>query len=163
VPILCGEFPKTAPHVIIFGNRDPRRGVSGTTGSERRNDAEIDRMNRILLKSKIHRATVTQAELHYEGSVTVDSNLLDLADIVEYEQVQIYNVTNGNRLTTYAIRGAAGSGIICINGAAAHLVRPGDMIIICTYAQFDGAECDGHAPKIVFVDPKNRPKTLATT
>ena len=80
-------------------------------------------MNRILLKSKIHRATVTQAELHYEGSVTIDIDLMKLADIVEYEQVQIYNVTNGNRLTTYAIEGGSGSGIICINGAAAHLVR----------------------------------------
>jgi aspartate 1-decarboxylase len=118
-------------------------------------------MNRILLKSKIHRATVTQAELHYEGSVTIDTNLLRLADIVEFEQVQIYNVTNGNRLTTYAIEGEAGSGVICINGAAAHLVRPGDMIIICTYAQFDGAECVAHTPKIVFVDAKNHPKTLA--
>ena len=121
---------------------------------------ETDRMNRILLKSKIHRATVTQAELHYEGSVTIDNHLMELANIIEYEQVQIYNVTNGNRLTTYAIRGAAGSGIICINGAAAHLVRPGDMIIICTYAQFDGSQCDAHEPKIVFVDDKNRPKEL---
>lgn len=118
-------------------------------------------MNRILLKSKIHRATVTQAELHYEGSVTIDNNLLELADIVEFEQVQIYNVTNGNRLTTYAIRGEPGSGVICINGAAAHLVRPGDMIIICTYAQFNGTESDGHSPKIVFVDGTNQPKTRA--
>lgn len=117
-------------------------------------------MNRILLKSKIHRATVTQAELHYEGSVTIDTRLMELADITEYEQVQIYNVTNGNRLTTYAIRGAAESGVICINGAAAHLVRPGDMIIICTYAQFDGAQCAVHEPRIVFVDEKNRPKEL---
>ncbi len=117
-------------------------------------------MNRILLKSKIHRATVTQAELHYEGSVTIDTRLMELADIIEYEQVQIYNVTNGNRLTTYAIRGAADSGVICINGAAAHLVRPGDMIIICSYAQFAGAECAAHDPKIVFVDEKNHPKEL---
>ncbi len=121
---------------------------------------EIERMNRILLKSKIHRATVTQAELHYEGSVTIDVHLMRLADIVEFEQVQIYNVTNGNRLTTYAIAGAADSGIICINGAAAHLVRPGDMIIICTYAQFDGSQCETHAPHIVFVDDKNRPQQL---
>jgi aspartate 1-decarboxylase len=121
---------------------------------------ETERMNRILLKSKIHRATVTQAELHYEGSVTIDANLMELADIVEYEQVQIYNVTNGNRLTTYAIQGGADSGTICINGAAAHLVRPGDMIIICCYAQFDGPESQGHRPKIVFVDGRNRPKEL---
>ena len=115
-------------------------------------------MNRILLKSKIHRATVTQAELHYVGSVTIDIQLMKLADIIEYEQVQIYNVTNGNRLTTYAIEGAADSGIICINGAAAHLVRPGDMIIICSYAQFDGPQCADHHPLVVFVDGKNRPK-----
>ena len=118
-------------------------------------------MNRILLKSKIHRATVTQAELHYEGSVTIDTNLLELADIIEFEQVQIYNVTNGNRLTTYAIQGKRDSGVICINGAAAHLVRHGEMIIICTYAQFNGAECTKHFPQIVFVDEKNRPKTRA--
>lgn len=117
-------------------------------------------MNRILLKSKIHRATVTQAELHYEGSVTIDGHLMDLADIVEYEQVQIYNVTNGNRLTTYAIRGGTDSGVICINGAAAHLVRPGDMIIICSYAQFDSVQSEGYLPRIVFVDGKNRPKEL---
>jgi aspartate 1-decarboxylase len=119
-------------------------------------------MNRILLKSKIHRATVTQAELHYEGSVTIDLNLLELADIVEFEQVQIYNVTNGNRLTTYAIEGERDSGVICINGAAAHLVRPGDMIIICTYAQFATNDCESHSPKIIFVDGKNRPKPRAT-
>lgn len=117
-------------------------------------------MNRILLKSKIHRATVTQAELHYEGSVTIDVHLMELADIVEYEQVQIYNVTNGNRLTTYAIQGAAHSGVICINGAAAHLVRPGDMIIICSYAQFDGLQTAAHLPRIVFVDGKNQPTEL---
>ncbi|MES2793961.1 MAG: aspartate 1-decarboxylase [Planctomycetota bacterium] len=115
-------------------------------------------MNRILLKSKIHRATVTQAELHYEGSVTIDHQLMKLADIIEYEQVQIYNVTNGNRLTTYAIEGAADSGIICINGAAAHLVRPGDVIIICSYAQFEESQYSGHQPQVVFVDGKNRPK-----
>lgn len=103
---------------------------------------------------------MTQAELHYEGSVTIDHHLMELADIIEYEQVQIYNVTNGNRLTTYAIRGAADSGVICINGAAAHLVRPGDMIIICSYAQFSGSQCDEHEPKIVFVDEKNSPKEL---
>lgn len=128
----------------------------------RRIVVETERMNRILLKSKIHRATVTQAELHYEGSVTIDIDLMKLADIVEYEQVQIYNVTNGNRLTTYAIEGGAGSGIICINGAAAHLVRPGDMIIICSYSQFDGSACEGHQPRIVFVDGKNRPKERGT-
>jgi len=116
-------------------------------------------MNRILLKSKIHRATVTAAELHYEGSVTIDSRLMLLADIIEFEQVQIYNVTNGNRLTTYAIPGEAESGILCINGAAAHLVRPGDLIIICTYAEFPENEARGFVPRVVHVDARNQPRT----
>lgn len=113
-------------------------------------------MQRTLLKSKIHRATVTEAQLHYEGSVTVDDDLLEAANIVEFEQVHIYNVTNGNRLITYAIRGQAGSGTICINGAGAHLVSPGDLIIICTYAEFDESEIETHRPKVVHVDAKNR-------
>jgi aspartate 1-decarboxylase len=112
-------------------------------------------MQRTLLKSKIHRATVTEAQLHYEGSVTIDVNLMRAADIVEHEQVQIYNVDNGNRLTTYAIRGPAGSGMICINGAAAHLVSPGHLIIICCYAQFEESEVAGHLPKVVHVDSNN--------
>lgn len=115
-------------------------------------------MNRILLKSKIHRATVTAAELHYEGSVTIDTRLMKLADICDFEQVQIYNVTNGNRLTTYAIPGAEGSGIICINGAAAHLVRPGDLVILCSYAEFGPDEWVGYQPRVVHVDAKNQPK-----
>lgn len=113
-------------------------------------------MQRILLKSKIHRATVTDAQLHYEGSVTIDTDLMQAADIVEHEQVQIYNVDNGNRLTTYAIPGPAGSGTICINGAAAHLVSPGHLIIICSYAQFEEIELDSHHPRVVHVDGNNR-------
>ncbi|MDB5347136.1 MAG: panD [Schlesneria sp.] len=113
-------------------------------------------MQRILLKSKIHRATVTDAQLHYEGSVTIDTDLMRAADIVEHEQVQIYNVDNGNRLTTYAIPGPAGSGTICINGAAAHLVSPGHLIIICSYAQFEEIELGSHHPRVVHVNSDNR-------
>src|SRR5689334_20520782 len=113
-------------------------------------------MQRILLKSKIHRATVTDAQLHYEGSVTIDIDLMRAANIVEHEQVQIYNVDNGNRLTTYAIPGPAGSGTICINGAAAHLVSPGHLIIICSYAQFEEIELETHHPRVVHVDGDNR-------
>eukprot|EP00475_Leptophrys_vorax_P035797 TRINITY_DN59481_c0_g1_i1.p2 TRINITY_DN59481_c0_g1~~TRINITY_DN59481_c0_g1_i1.p2 ORF type:complete len:133 (-),score=5.72 TRINITY_DN59481_c0_g1_i1:5-403(-) len=113
-------------------------------------------MQRILLKSKIHRATVTDAQLHYEGSVTIDTDLMRAADIVEHEQVQIYDVDNGNRLTTYAISGPSGSGTICINGAAAHLVSPGHLIIICSYAQFEEIEIGTHRPRVVHVDSENR-------
>ena len=116
-------------------------------------------MQRTLLKSKIHRATVTDAQLHYEGSVTIDLDLMQAADIAEHEQVQIYNVNNGNRLTTYAIPGPAGSGMICINGAAAHLVSPGHLIIICCYAQFDEHEISGHHPRVVHVDTNNHQTT----
>jgi len=115
-------------------------------------------MQRTLLKSKIHRATVTDANLEYEGSVTIDSALLEQADIVEHEQVHVYNITNGNRLITYAISGPPGSGTICINGAGAHLVRPGHLVIICSYAQFDEAERSGHAPRVILVDEQNRPR-----
>lgn len=113
-------------------------------------------MQRILLKSKIHRATVTDAQLHYEGSVTIDHDLMVAANIVEYEQVHIYNVTNGNRLITYAIRGPAGTGTICINGAGAHLVSPGHLIIICAYAQFDENDLSNHPPRVIHVDSQNQ-------
>ncbi|HTN03251.1 aspartate 1-decarboxylase [Planctellipticum variicoloris] len=115
-------------------------------------------MQRTLLKAKIHRATVTDANLEYEGSVTIDSRLLELADIVEFEQVHVYNITNGNRLTTYAISGPAGSGTICINGAGAHLVRPGHLVIICSYAQFAESERSSHLPRIIHVDERNHPR-----
>ena len=113
-------------------------------------------MRRTLLKSKIHRATVTEAELHYEGSVTIDASLLEAADIVEHEKVDILDITNGARLTTYAICGEPGSGVICINGAAAHMVKPGDLVIIVTYAEYDEAERKTHVPRVVKVDEKNR-------
>ena len=114
-------------------------------------------MKRILLKSKIHRATVTEANLEYEGSVTIDTDLLDAADIVEHERVEIYNITSGTRLATYAIRGEAGSGTICINGAAAHLVSLGDLVIIVSYAEYSDDEFGKHAPQVILVDRQNRP------
>ena len=113
-------------------------------------------MQRFMLKSKIHRATVTDAQLHYEGSVTIDEDLLLAANIVEFEQVHIYDINNGNRLITYAIRGPASSGTICINGAGAHLVAPGDLVIICAYAQFSEDEIGQHKPLVIHVDPQNR-------
>jgi aspartate 1-decarboxylase len=113
-------------------------------------------MQRTFLKSKIHRARVTQAELHYEGSVTIDQALLELADIRSFEQVDIYNITNGARLTTYAIPGPPQSGTICINGAAAHLVSPGDTIIIVSYALYNEDEARTHTPRVLLVDEQNR-------
>src|SRR5688572_8559946 len=113
-------------------------------------------MQRFFLKSKIHRATVTEADLHYEGSVTIDGDLMRAADITEYEQVHIYDVTNGNRIITYAMIGPAGSGMICINGAAAHKVHPGDLVILATYATVAESERQEHRPRIVHVDARNR-------
>jgi len=113
-------------------------------------------MRRVMFKSKIHRATVTQADLDYEGSLTLDRNLLEAADILPGEQVHVWNVTRGTRLQTYAITGEAGSGVVCINGAAAHLVGPGDLVIIATFTDLDDAEARKHRPKVVLVDSKNR-------
>lgn len=109
-----------------------------------------------MLKSKIHRATVTQADLNYNGSVTVDKDLLDAAGILPHEQVDVLDITNGARLTTYAIVAPAGSGTITINGAAAHLVSPGDLVIICAYCVMSPEEAAKHQPKIVLVDEKNK-------
>ncbi|MEX2172987.1 MAG: aspartate 1-decarboxylase [Pirellulaceae bacterium] len=119
-------------------------------------------MNRFLLKSKIHRATVTEADLNYEGSVTIDAELMQAANIVEFEQVHIYDVTNGNRIITYAMIGPAGSGMICINGAAAHKVHPGDLVILATYATFSPEELSGFRPRIVQVDRNNRQRAAGT-
>ncbi|HLL64695.1 MAG TPA: aspartate 1-decarboxylase [Micromonosporaceae bacterium] len=111
---------------------------------------------RTMLKSKIHRATVTQADLHYVGSVTVDEDLMDAADLLAGEQVAIVDVTNGARLETYVIPGARGSGVIGINGAAAHLVHPGDLVILISYAQVDDAAARAWRPTVVHVDAANR-------
>lgn len=113
-------------------------------------------MLRTMLKSKIHRATVTQADLHYVGSVTIDADLMDAADLLEGEQVTIVDIDNGARLVTYAIAGQRGSGVIGINGAAAHLVHPGDLVILIAYAAMSEQEARGYAPRIVFVDSANR-------
>jgi aspartate 1-decarboxylase len=109
-----------------------------------------------MLKAKIHRATVTHAELHYEGSCAIDGRLLDISGIREYEQIHIYNVNNGQRFVTYAIRADEGSGIISINGAAAHRATPGDLIIICAYAQLSEAELANFKPTLVYVDHDNK-------
>jgi aspartate 1-decarboxylase len=113
-------------------------------------------MFRTMLKSKIHRATVTQADLHYVGSVTVDPTLMEAADLLEGEQVAIVDVTNGARLETYVITGDRDSGVIGINGAAAHLVHPGDTVILISYGLMDQAEAAAFRPKVVFVDEANR-------
>ncbi|MDP8225086.1 MAG: aspartate 1-decarboxylase [Candidatus Lernaella stagnicola] len=118
-------------------------------------------MRRTMLKSKIHRATVTQADLHYEGSVTIDDILLRAADILPNEQVSVWNITNGNRFDTYALRGEVGSGVICVNGAAARLVSPGDLVIIASYVGMDDAEAKQWEPHLVFVDERNRMKAEA--
>jgi aspartate 1-decarboxylase len=113
-------------------------------------------VRRRMLKSKIHRAVVTDANLHYVGSVTIDPDLLDAADILQHEQVAIVDIDNGARLETYAIAGVRGSGDMCLNGAAARLVQPGDRIIVISYAEYDDAELDGYEPRVVHVDTTNR-------
>ena len=113
-------------------------------------------MRRHMFNAKIHRATVTQADLHYEGSLTIDRNLLDAAGILPYEEVQVWNVTSGSRLATYAIEGERGTGVICVNGAAAHHASIGDLIIIATFVELDDAEARLHQPTAVFVDAGNR-------
>jgi aspartate 1-decarboxylase len=113
-------------------------------------------MYRTMLKSKIHRATVTQADLHYVGSMTVDEDLMDAADLLAGEQVAIVDVTNGARLETYVIPGQRGSGVIGINGAAAHLVAPGDLVILISYGVMDDSEARRYRPRVVFVDAGNR-------
>ncbi|WP_242340645.1 MULTISPECIES: aspartate 1-decarboxylase [Anaeromyxobacter] len=113
-------------------------------------------MRRTFFKSKIHRATVTHADLDYEGSVSIDEDLLEAAGILEYEAVHVWNITRGTRLQTYAIKGERGSGIICINGAAAHLNKPGDLVILATFAELEEAEARGFKPTVVLVDRKNK-------
>lgn len=113
-------------------------------------------MLRTMLTSKIHRATITQADLHYVGSVTVDEDLMDAADLLPGERVAIVDVTNGARLETYVIAGPRGSGILGINGAAARLVHPGDLVILIAYGQLDDAEARTRRPRVVFVDQDNR-------
>jgi aspartate 1-decarboxylase len=113
-------------------------------------------MQRTMLKSKLHRVRVTHSELHYEGSCAIDDDLLDAADIREYQQIDIYNVTNGERFTTYAIRAQRGSGVISVNGAAAHKADPGDILIIASYAMYNELELQKFHPQLVYVDEHNR-------
>lgn len=117
-------------------------------------------MQRIFLKAKIHRARVTAACLDYEGSLSIDQGLMELADIAPNEQVRVYNLTNGERFDTYAIAAAAGSGEICLNGAAARKGQPGDLIIITTYTFLDAEEITNHQPRVVLVDEVNRPQPM---
>ena len=113
-------------------------------------------MRRRMMKSKIHRATVTDANLNYVGSITIDTDLMEAADLLEWEQVAIVDIDNGNRFETYVIPGAAGSGAMCLNGAAARLVHPGDRIIVISYADYDQSELEGFEPAVVHVDRSNR-------
>lgn len=115
-------------------------------------------MRRVMLKSKLHRVTVTHCELDYEGSCAIDDALLDAADIRDYQQIDIYNVTNGERFSTYAIRATRGSGVISLNGAAARKAAVGDILIIAAYAQYDEQELAGFAPNLIYVDANNRIK-----
>ncbi|MDN6511266.1 MAG: aspartate 1-decarboxylase [Corynebacterium sp.] len=118
-------------------------------------------MIRTMMKSKIHRATVTQADLHYVGSCTIDADLMEAADLLEGEQIDIVDVDNGSRLTTYAFSGERGSGMISFNGAAAHLVHPGDLVIIIAYGQYNAEELKDYNPRVVFVDDANEQVTLS--
>jgi aspartate 1-decarboxylase len=119
-----------------------------------------DSMKRVLLKSKIHRVTITEANVNYEGSITVDKELMDAADLIPYEQVHIFNVINGQRFFTYVIEGKSGSGVICTNGAAAHLAMEGDTVIIASFASYNETECKKHEPKLVYVNEKNKIKKI---
>lgn len=116
-------------------------------------------MQRTMMKSKIHRATVTDANLNYVGSITIDRDLMSAADLLEYEHVHVVDIDNGARFETYVIEGEAGSGTICLNGAAARLVQPGDKVIVISYATYDKEELVGHTPKVVLVDDHNVPIT----
>ncbi len=113
-------------------------------------------MRRFMFKSKIHRATVTGANKDYEGSLTVDASLLEAADILPHEQIHVWNVTRGTRLTTYALAAPPGSGTVCVNGAGAHLVAPGDLVIIATFTDMDDGAARTHRPRVVQVDERNR-------
>ncbi len=115
-------------------------------------------MQRTMLKSKLHRVTCTHSELHYEGSCAIDQDLLEAGDIREYQQIDVYNIANGERFTTYAISAERGSGIISVNGAAAHKAGPGDLLIIAAYAAYSEAELAHYRPELVYVDERNRVK-----
>jgi len=113
-------------------------------------------MTRKMMRAKIHRATVTEANVDYEGSITIDRRLMDATDMLPNEAVCVWNVTNGNRFETYTVEGPPDSGVICVNGAAAHLVRPGDLVIIAAFTWLEDVAARAHEPKVVFVDEQNR-------
>ena len=120
----------------------------------------MDQIYRHMLKSKIHRAVVTDADLHYEGSISIDRKLMDLADLVPYERVDIWDIDNGSRISTYILEAEPDSGEICINGAAARLVHKGDLVIIACFTEVPESLVEGHHPKVVFVDGLNRPEMV---
>ncbi len=113
-------------------------------------------MNRVMLRAKLHRATVTEADLHYEGSCGIDEDLMDAANMVEFERIELYNINNGERFATYIIKAARGSGVISLNGAAARRAHVGDLLIICTYATMTEEAAAAYKPKVVLLDEKNR-------
>ena len=115
-------------------------------------------MQRRMLKAKIHRATVTETNLEYEGSLTIDGDLLEAADILPFEEIHVWDVTNGSRLTTYAMEGERGSGVVCVNGAGAHMIRRGDLVIVATYTTLEEKLAKTHRPSVVLVDESNRAK-----
>jgi aspartate 1-decarboxylase len=115
-------------------------------------------MRRIMMKSKLHRAIVTETNVDYEGSLTIDADLLDAADILPHEQIHVWDVTNATRLITYALPGPRGSRMMCVNGAGAHLIKTGDIIIIATFVELDDAQARVHQPRVVFLDEHNRIK-----
>jgi aspartate 1-decarboxylase len=119
------------------------------------------RMRRVMMKSKIHRVTVTETNIDYEGSLTIDEDLLEAADILPNEQVHVWDVTNGSRLITYALVGKRGSGIVCVNGAGAHLIKTGDVVIVATYATMKDKDARRYKPLVVFVDENNREKKIS--
>ena len=120
-------------------------------------------MQSVFLKAKLHRACVTHAELDYDGSCAIDAHLLELAGMREFEQIDIYNISNGERFTTYIIKAEAGSGIISVNGASAHKAQPGDFVIICAYGQFSEAEIANHRPKLVYLNSDNTVERTTNT
>jgi aspartate 1-decarboxylase len=128
--------------------------------AEQSNGAPV--LRRSMLKSKIHRATVTHAEVDYEGSLTLDPELLALADILPYEEVHVWNVTRGSRLQTYAIAGEPGSRVVCVNGAAAHRAQPGDLIIVATFTQLDDDAARVHRPRVILMDKGNCVRQVTT-
>jgi len=137
----------------------PFRSPNAPTAIEGASEAQGRfRVQRVMLRSKIHRATLTGTQLDYEGSIAVDRDLMDAADMLPWEEIHIWDVTNGSRLVSYILPGPRGTGTICINGAAAHLVKPGDMVIMATYAQMDEEEARGYQPTVVVVDEHNRIK-----